>query len=114
MTKRVASEDKTEKIRSASLQTATSILQIRERATGQTKEELVQALVIMRATLEATLDGILVTDEKGKVTEFNDKYLDMWKIPREVAGGRHAGRCAGVREPELCGSASVFRSYRGN
>ena len=81
MTKRVASEDKTEKIRSASLQTATSILQIRERATGQTKEELVQALMIMRATLEATLDGILVTDEKGKVTEFNDKYLAMWKIP---------------------------------
>ena len=81
MTKRVASEDKTEKLRSASLQTATRILQIRERATGETKEELVQALMIMRATLEATLDGILVTDEKGKVTEFNDKYLAMWKIP---------------------------------
>ena len=57
MTKRVASEDKTEKLRSASLQTATRILQIRERATGETKEELVQALMIMRATLEATLDG---------------------------------------------------------
>ena len=81
MTKRVASEDKTEELRSASLQTATSILQIRERAIGQTKEELVQALMIMRATLEATTDGILVTDEKGKVTDFNDKYLAMWKIP---------------------------------
>ena len=88
MTKRVASEDKTEKLRSASLQTATRILQIRERATGQTKEELVQALMIMRATLEATLDGILVTDEKGKVTEFNDKYLAMWKIPwKSLEGG---------------------------
>ena len=88
MTKRVASEDKREELRSASLQTATRILQIRERAIGQTKEELVQALTIMRATLEATTDGILVTDEKGKVTDFNDKYLAMWKIPwRSLEGG---------------------------
>ena len=88
MTKRVASEDKREELRSASLQTATRILQIRERAIGQTKEELVQTLTIMRATLEATTDGILVTDEKGKVTDFNDKYLAMWKIPwRSLEGG---------------------------
>ena len=85
MTKR---EDKAEELPSASLQTATRILQIRERAIGQTKEELVQALAIMRATLEATTDGILVTDEKGKVTDFNDKYLAMWKIPwRSLEGG---------------------------
>jgi hypothetical protein len=37
MTKSVASEDKTEEPRSASLQTATRILQIRERAIRQTK-----------------------------------------------------------------------------
>ena len=85
MTKR---EDNAEELPSASLQTATRILQIRERAIGQTKEELVQALTIMRATLEATTDGILVTDEKGKVTDFNDKYLAMWKIPwRSLEGG---------------------------
>ena len=85
MTKR---EDNAEELPSASLQTTTRILQIRERAIGQTKEELVQALTIMRATLEATTDGILVTDEKGKVTDFNDKYLAMWKIPwRSLEGG---------------------------
>ena len=36
----------------------------------------------MRATLESTTDAILATDEKGKVTDFNEKYVDMWKIPR--------------------------------
>ena len=45
----------------------------------------------MRATLESTTDAILVTDEEGKVTDFNDKYLDMWKIPREVLEGGTAG-----------------------
>jgi PAS domain S-box-containing protein len=48
------------------------------------RREFVQALVIMRATLESTTDAILVTDEKVKVIEFNEKYIGMWKIPREV------------------------------
>ena len=45
----------------------------------------------MRATLESTTDAILVTDEEGKVTDFNDKYLDMCGIPREVPEGDTPG-----------------------
>ena len=88
------SEGETEQIRSSVLQTASSILQIRQRAEqeirrtnealDQRTRELAQALVIMRATLESTTDAILMTDAEGKVTDFNDKYLDMWRIPREV------------------------------
>src|SRR3984957_15899855 len=48
------------------------------------RRELLQSLAIMRATLESTTDAILVTDEKGKVIDFNEKYIGMWKIPREV------------------------------
>jgi PAS domain-containing protein len=58
-----------------------------EREIRRTKEELARALAIMRATLEATTDGILVTDEKGKVADFNDKYLAMWQIPRKSLEG---------------------------
>jgi PAS domain-containing protein len=47
-------------------------------------EELAHALLIMRAVLESTTDAILVTDEKVNVTNFNAKYIDMQKIPREV------------------------------
>jgi PAS domain S-box-containing protein len=25
-----------------------------------------------------------VTDEKGKITDFNERYIDIWKIPREI------------------------------
>jgi PAS domain S-box-containing protein len=91
MAKSVESEEETEELRSAVLQTATSILQIRQRAEleirranealEQRSKELVQALVIMRATLESTTDAILVTSEEGQVTDFNEKYLEMWKIP---------------------------------
>jgi two-component system sensor histidine kinase/response regulator len=50
----------------------------------QRTEELAHALLIMRGVLEATTDAILVTDEKVNVTNFNAKYIDMRKIPREV------------------------------
>ena len=41
----------------------------------------------MRATLESTSDAILVTDEKHQVVDFNDRYLDIWTIPRQVLKG---------------------------
>ena len=97
MTNRVRSEGESDEIRSSVLQTASSILQIRQRAEQEIRRtnealkertrELARALVIMRATLESTTDAIVVTDEKGKVTDFNDKYLDIWGIPREVLEG---------------------------
>ena len=91
------SEDETKQLRSTALQTATTVLQIRQQAEQEIRRtneilerrtrELAQSLVIMRATLESTTDAILVTDEKGKVTDFNEKYIDMWKVPREVMEG---------------------------
>ena len=80
-----------EALRSVALQNAQSILLARRRA----EEELVQAkrslegrtqelaktLAMMRATLESTTDGILVTDDGGKVTDFNARFLEMWRLP---------------------------------
>jgi two-component system cell cycle sensor histidine kinase/response regulator CckA len=39
----------------------------------------------LRATLEATADGILVVDLTGSVLWFNQKFLDLWSIPDELA-----------------------------
>jgi len=52
------------------------------------RREFVEALAIMRATLESTTDAILVTDEKAKVIDFNERYIGMWKIPREALESR--------------------------
>jgi PAS domain S-box-containing protein len=88
------SEDETKQLRSTLLETATSILQIRQRAEQEIRrtnelleqrtKELGNALMVLRSTLESTTDAIVVTDEKVKVTEFNQKYIDMWKVPRQV------------------------------
>jgi PAS domain S-box-containing protein len=58
--------------------------QVRDPDAVTARRALVQSLAIMRATLESTTDAILVTDEKGKVIDFNERYIGMWKIPREV------------------------------
>jgi PAS domain S-box-containing protein len=94
MADRAESEDETVQLRKVALETATSILQIRQRAEQEIHraneilqrrtKELAQALVIMRATLDSTTDAILVTDESARITDFNEKYIEMWKIPRET------------------------------
>src|ERR1700683_436285 len=46
------------------------------------RREFVEALAIMRATLESTTDAILVIGEKSKIIDFNQRFIGMWKIPR--------------------------------
>ena len=80
------------------LQNAQSIFLARQRAEEElirTKEalelktqELTHSLAMMRATLESTTDGILVTDGHGKVTDFNEQFVTMWQLPREVLDTR--------------------------
>jgi PAS domain S-box-containing protein len=99
MADRLEPKDETEQLRSAALGTAATVLQIRQRAEQEIRRanadleqrtrELGQALVTMRATLEATTDAILVTDEV-RVTHFNEKYIGMWGIPRRILEGGDA------------------------
>lgn len=86
--------DEEEKLlRTVALKNANSILVARQRAEQElirAKEalelmtkELAHSLSMMRATLESTTDGILVTDDTGSVTDFNERYLKMWKFSRD-------------------------------
>ncbi|MDE2222041.1 MAG: PAS-domain containing protein [Candidatus Omnitrophica bacterium] len=53
----------------------------------KTNEELTQLLSLHDATLEATADGILVVDLKGRVMSYNSNFLKLWKMPDSVAAG---------------------------
>jgi PAS domain S-box-containing protein len=55
-----------------------------EKRVAERTEEVVNSLSLLRATLESTTDGILVTDGSGRVTSFNEKFVEMWHIPPEV------------------------------
>ena len=47
-------------------------------------EELDNSVSLLKATFESTEDGLLVVDSSGKIVQFNQKFIDMWRIPREL------------------------------
>ncbi|MFI5180978.1 MAG: PAS domain S-box protein [Thermoanaerobaculia bacterium] len=43
-----------------------------------------QSLSLLEATLESTADGILVVGLNGRIVSYNQRFAEMWRIPREV------------------------------
>ncbi|MBI5020122.1 MAG: PAS domain S-box protein [Ignavibacteriales bacterium] len=43
-----------------------------------------QNVSLLRATLESTADGILVVDSLGKISDFNNQFAQMWRIPDAI------------------------------
>jgi len=108
----VEPNDQTDQLlRSSALQTAASIRQARQRAEQELvkakqalelkTEELAHLLSMMRATLESTTNGMLVTDGAGKITGFNEKYIEMWRMPRELLEARASGPLREVASQQL-------------
>jgi diguanylate cyclase (GGDEF)-like protein/PAS domain S-box-containing protein len=52
------------------------------------ERELEGAAADLRATLESTQDGILVTDLSGRIRNFNQRFANLWQIPPELLGRR--------------------------
>jgi PAS domain S-box-containing protein len=53
---------------------------------------LQRARSLLEAALEATADGLLVVDRKDGVTAYNEKFLQLWGIPCDVASEHDAER----------------------
>lgn len=47
-------------------------------------EELEKSLSLLRATLESTADGIMMVNGHGQVVDWNQKFVDMWRIPSHL------------------------------
>ncbi len=79
-----------ELMRAAALENVKATLAARQRAEQaleQRTSELAHSLSLVRATLESSADGILVTD-RGTITDFNERYLQMWSVSSELAAAR--------------------------
>ncbi len=48
------------------------------------EDEIKKSISLLRSTLESTADGILVVDRDEKITAFNQRFLDLWKIPQHI------------------------------
>lgn len=48
-------------------------------------QEVAHALSLARAALESTTDGLLVVDHEGRIVISNQRFLELWRIPAELA-----------------------------
>lgn len=55
-------------------------------ATRQMEDETARTASLLAATLEATMDGILVTGLGGGVRHFNHRFAEMWRLPMALFG----------------------------
>jgi diguanylate cyclase (GGDEF)-like protein len=51
---------------------------------------------VLSATLESTTDGILVVDLDGRITSYNGRFAEMWRLPRQVVDDGDDDRVLGV------------------
>lgn len=50
----------------------------------ESEEQRGSALALLHSTIESTHDGILVTDIEGHELLFNERWVEMWKVPPEL------------------------------
>jgi len=69
------------------------------------EEELQRSNALLRGTLDSTADGILVVDDHGRIASYNRKFLELWRIPEEIAASGDdslalSNAIAYLKEPE--------------
>ena len=58
----------------------------------RTERELQKSFSLLRATLDSAAEGILVVDERGKISNFNSSLVRMWRVPEEITATRDEDR----------------------
>jgi PAS domain S-box-containing protein len=49
---------------------------------GQTEKKLKDTVSLLKATLASTADGILVVDNQGRISDYNEQFARLWRIPQ--------------------------------
>jgi PAS domain S-box-containing protein len=56
------------------------------------EREMQRSVSLLEATIDATADGILVVDAAGRMVHFNERFVDLWDIPDDVAESHEENR----------------------
>lgn len=56
-----------------------------EEKIAERTESLEKSLSLMRAALEPAADGVLIVNNTGSISDYNNKFLEMWHIKPSIA-----------------------------
>jgi PAS domain S-box-containing protein len=62
------------------------------------EKALEEALSLLAATLDATADGVLVLDLAGRITSYNRRFTEMWRVPEALLESGDSSALACVLE----------------
>lgn len=57
---------------------------VARKTADESKDKIRESLSLLKATLQSTADGILVVAADGSITEFNEQFSNLWKMPQSV------------------------------
>ena len=80
------------------------------RRTPASRQPLEHSLLL--ATLEATADGILVVDHTGKIVRFNERFVNLWRIPQSILESGDDERAIGYVLSQLSDPDSFIDKVR--
>jgi len=69
-------------------------------------------LADLQATLEATADGILVTDLGGRIRVFNQRFATLWSLPMEMLHQRDHDAVQEWMQSRVAGDEAARQSYQ--
>ena len=69
-------------------------------------------LADLQATLEATADGILVTDLGGRIRVFNQRFATLWSLPMEMLQQRDHDAVQDWMRRRVAGDEAARQSYQ--
>ena len=52
------------------------------------RDEANRSLSLLAATLDSTADGLLVVDLEGRITRFNRRFAELWRLPPDVLASK--------------------------
>ncbi|MCL1466328.1 EAL domain-containing protein [Argonema galeatum] len=70
--------------RTAELRKALEQLQSEIADRNKAEKELEKSLSLQQAALESTADGIFVVNKNRKIVGFNQKFVQMWRLPQSI------------------------------
>jgi PAS domain S-box-containing protein len=65
------------------------------------EEELKTSVNLLRSTLESTANGILAVNFDGEILCYNQKFTDMWQLPKSVTISRKCKRAKAFFESQV-------------
>jgi PAS domain S-box-containing protein len=77
-----------------------------------TDETLASSVSLLRSTLEASADGLLVVDLERTVRAYNQQFLRLWRLPPELVAQRSEVRLIEYVQDQMCDPEGFLRGVQ--